>query len=50
MGLEPKALLILDNCSAHPDEDSLVSADGLVTTKFDGDLLPIVGLTVSVDL
>lgn len=34
MGLQPKALLILDNCSAHPDEDSLVSADGFVTTKY----------------
>ena len=27
-------LLILDNCAAHPDEDLLVSADGLVTTKY----------------
>ena len=34
MGIEPKALLILDNCSAHPDEELLVSADGLVTAKF----------------
>ena len=34
MELEPKALLLLDNCSAHPDEESLVSADGLVTAKF----------------
>ena len=37
MELEPKALLLLDNCSAHPDEEFLVSADGLVTAKF---LLP----------
>ena len=29
-----KALLLLDNCSAHPDEESLVSADGLVFAKF----------------
>ena len=30
MGIEPKALLILDNCSPHPDEELLVSADGIV--------------------
>ena len=28
MGLEPKAVLLLDNCSAHPNDDELVSADG----------------------
>ena len=33
MRLEPKVLLILDNCAAHPDEDLLVSANGLVFTK-----------------
>ena len=32
--LPPKALLILDNCSAHPEEDVLVSDDGLVIAKF----------------
>ena len=34
MGLEPKAVLLLDNCSAHPNEEELVSADGLVVAKF----------------
>ena len=34
MGQEPKAVLLLDNCSAHPDEDTLVSRDGKVTGKF----------------
>ena len=29
-GTEPKALLIMDNCSAHPDEELLISRDGLV--------------------
>jgi len=33
-GLAPKALLILDKCPAHPEEDTLVSDDGLVITKF----------------
>ena len=33
-GLSPKALLILDNCPAHPEEDTLVSDDGLVIAKF----------------
>ena len=32
--LSPKALLILDNCSAHPEEDVLMSDDGLVIAKF----------------
>ncbi|XP_065896365.1 tigger transposable element-derived protein 2-like [Dysidea avara] len=32
--LPPKALLTLDNCSAHPEEDVLVSDDGLVIVKF----------------
>ena len=31
--LPPKALLILDNCSAHPEEGILVSDDGLVIAK-----------------
>ena len=34
MQLEPKALLILDNCSAHPSEELLVSPDGLVTAAY----------------
>ena len=34
MGVEPKALLLLDNCSAHPSEDELVSSSGLITAKF----------------
>ena len=33
-GLPPKAMLTLDNCSAHPEEDILVSRDGLVIAKF----------------
>ena len=32
--LLPKALLTLGNCSAHPEEDVLVSDDGLVIAKF----------------
>ena len=31
---EPKALLLLDNCSAHPNEDELVSNDGQIVAKF----------------
>ena len=27
-------MLVLANCSAHPDEELLVSADGVVTAKF----------------
>lgn len=34
MGQEPKAYLLLDNCAAHPDEESFTSSDGLVTAKF----------------
>ena len=33
-GKEPRALLVLDNCSAHPDEDLLVSRDGQVKAVF----------------
>ena len=33
-GCEPKAVLLLDNCSAHPDEEELISADGKVIAKF----------------
>lgn len=32
--LSPKAILLLDNCSAHPDEEELVSADGQVVASF----------------
>lgn len=34
MGCEPKALLIVDNCSAHPQPEELISADGLIRTMF----------------
>ncbi len=34
MGVEPKAILVLDNCSAHPNEEDLVSSDGKVIAKF----------------
>ena len=33
-GKEPRALLVLDNCSAHPEEDLLVSHDGQVKAVF----------------
>ena len=34
LGQKPKAFLILDNCSAHPSEDELVSNDDQIVTKF----------------
>ena len=34
LGCEPTAVLLLDNCSAHPDEEQLVSADEKVVAKF----------------
>ena len=34
MSVEPRAILLLDNCSAHPDESELVSRDGKVIPKF----------------
>ena len=34
LGVEPKAVLVLDNCSAHPNEDELVSSDGKIIAKF----------------
>ena len=34
MSLEPKAVLLLDNCSANPNEEELVSTDGKVVAKF----------------
>ena len=34
IGCEPKSVLLLDNCFAHPDEEELISADGKVIAKF----------------
>ena len=34
LGLEPRAIFILDNCSAHPSEDELISEDGQIVAKF----------------
>lgn len=34
LGIQPKAVLILDNCSAHPDEEELVSSDGKIIAKY----------------
>ena len=34
LGEEPKAVLILDNCFAHPDPRELVSDDGTIYAKF----------------
>ena len=34
LGQEPKAILILDNCAAHPNENELVSDDGKIVAKF----------------
>ena len=34
LGVEPKPVLLLDNCSAHPNEDELVSSDGKIRAKF----------------
>ena len=34
MDLQPKALFVLDNCSAHPDESQIVSDEGLIVSKF----------------
>jgi len=34
LGKEPRALLVLDNCSAHPDQDLLISQDGKVKASF----------------
>ena len=34
MGLEPRGVLLLDNCSAHPKKSELVSKDGKVVAKF----------------
>ena len=34
LGQECKAVLVLDNCSAHPDQSELVSEDGKIIAKF----------------
>lgn len=34
LGEEPKAVLLLDNCSAHPEEADLTSDDGAITAVF----------------
>ena len=34
LGQECRAILVLDNCSAHPDSSELVSDDGKITVKF----------------
>ena len=34
LGVEQKAVLVLDSCSAHPSEDELVSADKEIIAKF----------------
>lgn len=34
MGVEQKAVLVLDNCSAHPSEDDLMSDDKKIIAKF----------------
>ena len=34
LGQDEKAILFLDNCSAHPSEEELVSDDGKIIAKF----------------
>ena len=34
MNLEPRAVLVLDNCSSHAEQLELVSKDGKVVAKF----------------
>lgn len=34
LGEEPKAVLLLDNCSAHPEQSELVSEDGQIFAHF----------------
>ena len=34
LGEKPKAVLLLDNCSAHPEESELVSKDGEILAHF----------------
>lgn len=33
-GVEPKAILLLDNCTAHPPQDTLTSRDGKIRVVF----------------
>ena len=34
LGLEPKAVLVLDNCPSHPNEEDLISDDGNITALY----------------
>ena len=34
LGLEPKAVLVLDNCPVHPSEEDLISDDGKITAFY----------------
>ena len=34
MSIDPRAVLLLDNCSAHPNGEDLISNDGKVVGKF----------------
>lgn len=34
LGVEPRAILTLDNCSANPDPELLLSKDKMITTIF----------------
>ena len=34
LGLECKAVLVLDNCSAHPNVEELISEDGKISAKY----------------
>jgi len=34
LGKECKAVLVLDNCAAHPDANELISDNGKITAKF----------------
>ena len=34
LGLEQKAVLVLDNCPAHPNEEDLISDDGNITALY----------------
>ena len=41
IGLENKAVLVLDNCPAHPDAEYLVSDDGKITALYLHQMLPL---------
>ena len=34
LGVEPKVLLVMDNCSAHPSEEELNTDDGSANSHF----------------